>query len=216
MRAPAAPPRLVPVAADSDDQRDGRGDVPNQLLEIRLEVRATEAELGESMDTLIARADEALVEWLDLNGWVTWLRLSYGLPPAVVPPLWHRHDELIWELSALHAARVNAYDPEASPSAPLAWHREFRECQQRLREWVSLSGTRLDRDRPTRQTARSSGKGGSPRSPPWAGSPPTTTSRTESSRERGCRRSFAALRSSSESTASESATSSMRETETCT
>ena len=104
-------------------------------------------------------ADEALVEWEDLDKFVKWLRLSYGLPPAVVPPLWHRHDELIWELSALHAARVNAYDPEASPSAPLAWHREFRECQHRLREWVSLSGTRLDRDRPTRQTA-------------WPGEPP--------------------------------------------
>lgn len=104
-------------------------------------------------------ADEALVEWRDLDKFVKWLRLSYGLPPAVVPPLWHRHDELIWELSALHAARVNAYDPEASPSAPLAWHREFRECQQRLREWVSLSGTRLDRDRPTRQTG-------------WPGEPP--------------------------------------------
>lgn len=104
-------------------------------------------------------ADEALVEWEDLDKFVKWLRLSYGLPPAVVPPLWHRHDELIWELSALQAARVNAYDPEASPSAPLAWHREFRECQQRLREWVSLSGTRLDRDRPTRQTG-------------WPGEPP--------------------------------------------
>lgn len=104
-------------------------------------------------------ADEALVEWGDLDKFVKWLRLSYGLPPAVVPPLWHRHDELIWELSALHVARVNAYDPEASPSAPLAWHREFRECQQRLREWVSLGGTRLDRDRPTRQTA-------------WPGEPP--------------------------------------------
>jgi hypothetical protein len=104
-------------------------------------------------------ADEALVEWKDLDKFVKWLRLSYGLPPAVVPPLWHRHDELIWELSALHTARVNAYDPEASPSAPLAWHRELRECQQRLREWVSLSGTRLDRDRPTRQTA-------------WPGEPP--------------------------------------------
>lgn len=104
-------------------------------------------------------ADEALLEWTDLDKFVKWLGLSYGLPPAVVPPLWHRHDELIWELSALHSARVNAYDPEASPSAPLAWHREFRECQQRLREWVSLSGTRLDRDRPTRQTA-------------WPGEPP--------------------------------------------
>ena len=111
------------------------------------------------VDWNLLGADEALLEWDDLDRFVKWLRRSYGLPPAVVPPFWHRHDELIWELSALHIARVNAYDPEGSPAGPLAWHREFRECQQRLREWVSLSGTRLDRDRPTRQTA-------------WPGEPP--------------------------------------------
>lgn len=97
-------------------------------------------------------ADEALVEWLDLNGWVTWLRLSYGLPPTVVPPYWHRHDELVWELSALHTHWLNAYDQDGSPSAPLAWHRDFADARNRLREWVSTSGTKLDRDRPTRIT----------------------------------------------------------------
>ena len=98
-------------------------------------------------------ADEALVEWRDLDGWVDWLRHSYGLPPTVIPPLWHRHDELIWELSALHTHWLNAYDSEGSPSAPIGWHRDFHDAKNRLREWVSLSGTRLDRDRPTRQTA---------------------------------------------------------------
>lgn len=97
-------------------------------------------------------ADEALVEWLDLNGWVTWLRLSYGLPPTVVPPYWHRHDELVWELSALHTHWLNAYDTEGSPSGPNGWHRDFAEARNRLREWVSTAGCRLDRDRPTRQT----------------------------------------------------------------
>jgi len=29
---------------------------------------------------------------------------------------------------------------------------DFHNAQQRLREWVTISGTRLDRDRPTRQT----------------------------------------------------------------
>ena len=111
------------------------------------------------VDWNVLSADEALLEWDDLNRFVKWLCLSNGLSPAVVPPLWHRHDELIWELSALHIARVNAYDPEGSPAGPLAWHREFHEAKQRLREWVSLSGTRLDRDRPTRQTA-------------WPGEPP--------------------------------------------
>ena len=98
-------------------------------------------------------AGEAEQEWLDLNRWVDWLRRTYGLPPAIVPPLWHRHDELVWELSALHLHWLNSYDPDASPSAPLAWHRDFADARHRLREWVATCGTRLDRDRPTRLTA---------------------------------------------------------------
>lgn len=102
-------------------------------------------------NTLTAREAEA--EWLDLNAWVDWLRRTYGLPPTVIPPLWHRHDELVWELSALHLHWLNSYDPESSASAPLAWHRDFADARNRLREWVATSGTRLDRDRATRQTA---------------------------------------------------------------
>jgi hypothetical protein len=30
--------------------------------------------------------------------------------------------------------------------------RDFADCRQRLREWVANCGTRVDRDRPTRQT----------------------------------------------------------------
>jgi hypothetical protein len=97
-------------------------------------------------------ADEAEAEWLDLNAWVNWLRATYGLPPTVIPPYWHRHDELVWELSALHTHWLNAYGPQGSPSAPLAWHRDFADGRNRLREWVSTAGTKLDRDRPTRLT----------------------------------------------------------------
>lgn len=98
-------------------------------------------------------AKEALLEWADLDAWVQWLRRTYGLPPSVVPPLWHRHDELVWELSALHTHWLNAYDPDGTPSGPIGWLREFAEARHRLREWVSIAGCRLDRDRPTRQTA---------------------------------------------------------------
>jgi len=104
-------------------------------------------------------AEEAQAEWLDLDAWVTWLRITYGLPPTVIPPYWHRHDELVWELSALHVYWLNSYDPEGPPTAPVQWHREFAEARHRLREWVSTSGTRLERDRPTRQTS-------------WPGEPP--------------------------------------------
>ncbi|WP_183408236.1 hypothetical protein [Nocardioides pocheonensis] len=97
-------------------------------------------------------ADEAEVEWRDLDRWVKWLRVSFGLPPAIVPPYWHRHDELVWELSALHTHWLSAYHETASPSAPIGWLRDFADARFRLRDWVAICGTRLDRDRPTRQT----------------------------------------------------------------
>ena len=53
----------------------------------------------------------------------------------------------------LHLHWLNSYDSEGSPSGPITWHRDFADARNRLREWVSTSGTRLDRDRPTRQTA---------------------------------------------------------------
>lgn len=91
-------------------------------------------------------------EWLTLNQWVHWLRKTYGLPTAVIPPFWHRHSELVWELSALHLHWLGAYDVEQDGSAPIGWHRDFFDARERLREWVSTAGTRLDRDRPTRHT----------------------------------------------------------------
>ena len=98
-------------------------------------------------------------EWLELNRWVHWLRRTYGLPASVIPPFWHHHPELLWELSALHLHWLCSYDSEKSGSAPFAWHRDFADARLRLRDWVAGIGTRLDRDRPTRQTA-------------WPGEPP--------------------------------------------
>jgi hypothetical protein len=98
-------------------------------------------------------AEEAETEWIELNRWVNWLRRTYGLPASVVPPFWHRHPELVWELSALHIHWLCAYDPDQHGSAPFGWHRDFADARQRLRDWIATSGTRQDRDRPTRQTA---------------------------------------------------------------
>lgn len=106
-----------------------------------------------------AQPDEARAAWTDLDAWVTWLRKAFGLPPTIIPPLWHRHDELVWELSSLHTHWLACYDPDASPSAPIAWMRDFADARHRLREWVAACGTRLDRDRPTRHTI-------------WPGEPP--------------------------------------------
>jgi len=98
-------------------------------------------------------SDEAEIEWIELNRWVNWLRRTYGLPASIVPPFWHRHPELVWELSALHLHWLCAYDPDQHGSAPFGWHRDFADARQRLHDWVATSGTRLERDRPTRQTA---------------------------------------------------------------
>lgn len=97
-------------------------------------------------------AAQAEIEWHDLDRWVKWLKCAFGLPPNIVPPYWHRHDELVWELSALHCHWLSCYHESASPSAPVSWMREFADARSRLRDWVSTCGTRLDRDRPTRQT----------------------------------------------------------------
>ncbi|HXH78375.1 hypothetical protein [Nocardioides sp.] len=110
----------------------------------------------------ILTADEADFAWHDLDHYLKWLKAAYGLAPAILPPYWHAHDELVWELSALHTDWLACYHETASPSAPIGWMRDFGESKHRLREWVSTSGTRLDRDRPTRQT-------------PWPGEPDEPT-----------------------------------------
>lgn len=69
--------------------------------------------------------------------------------PAVLAPSW----ELVWELSSLHTHWLGAYHPDQHGSAPIGWHTDFALSRDRLREWVAMSGTKLDRDRPTRQTA---------------------------------------------------------------
>ncbi|WP_227425778.1 hypothetical protein [Pengzhenrongella sicca] len=97
--------------------------------------------------------DAARAHWQRLDRWVTQLRRDYGLPPNIIPPLWHRHWELVWELSALHAFWLNAYGPGAQATSPLMFQRYFAESRTRLRDWVATCGTKLDTDRPTRQTA---------------------------------------------------------------
>ncbi|GAA1749659.1 hypothetical protein GCM10009810_07600 [Nostocoides vanveenii] len=116
--------------------------------------RVTSADMPEPPHPVnwnLLTAHELEQEWLALNRWVDWLRRTYGLTVAVVPPFWHHHPEMVWELSALHLHWLGAYDPEQNASAPLGWHRDFADARERLRYWVTACGTRGDRDRPTRQ-----------------------------------------------------------------
>lgn len=119
--------------------------------------------------------DDLEHELLDLNAWVDWLRHEYGLPAQVIPPMWHRHPELLWELSALKQHWLFCFDLQAKGNQALAWHHDFAIARERLRDWATISGTRLDRDRPTRVT-------------PWPGgeadgwTEPDTTERTVTER----------------------------------
>ncbi|CAN7388254.1 hypothetical protein LJR044_002375 [Microbacterium foliorum] len=96
--------------------------------------------------------DDLEHELLELNAWVDWVRHEYGLPAQIIPPMWHRHPELLWELSALRQHWLFCYDPQAKGNQALAWHHDFAIARERLRDWVTIAGTRLDRDRPTRIT----------------------------------------------------------------
>lgn len=120
--------------------------------EITAETAADETDVPHPVNWRTLTAEDAEYEWLALNEWVDWLRHEFGLPASIIPPYWHRHPELVWELSALHLHWLGAYDPAQHASAPIGWLADFHAAQARLREWVALSGTRLDRDRPTRQT----------------------------------------------------------------
>jgi hypothetical protein len=127
------------------------------------DVGPADQDLPESpINWLTLGPEEARSAFHDLNHWVNFVRTTYGLAPTVIPPLWHRHDELIWELSALHQHWLNAYHRDAPLSAPAHWHHDFSLARERLREWVATSGTRLDRDRPTRVAA-------------WPGEPPVSS-----------------------------------------
>lgn len=96
--------------------------------------------------------EQAEDEWVILNEWVHWLRKRFALPAVILPPFWYRHGEMVEELSALHTHYLGAYHPRQDGSAPIGWMTDFAATKERLRDLVTVAGTRLDRDRPTRQT----------------------------------------------------------------
>ena len=57
-----------------------------------------------------------------------------------------------FRLEAIYGGYYVTYVGGMLNVACAAWHRDFADARNRLREWVSTSGTKLDRDRPTRLT----------------------------------------------------------------
>lgn len=145
---------------DPDEPVDLDNLPPEVLQQVRRMVQAEYAkdlrnQLGAVPRTINWRSltpEDLEHELLELNEWVDWLRHEYGLPAQVIPPMWHRHAELRWELSALRQHWLTCYDQQAKGNMGMVWHGEFALARERLRDWVSTSGTRLDRDRATRIT----------------------------------------------------------------
>ncbi|MFI8528153.1 hypothetical protein ACIGB8_27085 [Promicromonospora sukumoe] len=97
-------------------------------------------------------AERAEQEWWQLDGFVYWLRDDFGLTPQELPPMWHRHPELVWELSALRTSWLAGHAEDAHPGSPLMWLRDLGDARRRLRDWVQRCGTTLTEDRATRRT----------------------------------------------------------------
>ncbi|MGO2747563.1 hypothetical protein [Microbacterium sp.] len=174
----------TPSSADSDEQNATHAALPPEV-EAQARRVAKQAYANDIAATLGAiprpinwrtlPPQDLEQELLDLNAWVDWLRHTYGLPAQVIPPMWHRHPELLWELSALRQHWLFCFDPQAKGNQSLAWHYDFAIARERLRDWVTISGTRLDRDRPTRITAWPGGE-----AEDWT--PPDTTERPVTNR----------------------------------
>ncbi|GAA2234078.1 hypothetical protein GCM10010413_36560 [Promicromonospora sukumoe] len=96
--------------------------------------------------------ERAEQEWWQLDAFVYWLRDDFGLTPQELPPMWHRHPELVWELSALRTSWLAGHAEDAHPGSPLVWLRDLSDSRRRLRDWVQRCGTTLTEDRSTRRT----------------------------------------------------------------
>lgn len=69
------------------------------------------------------------------------LVVSYHLGTEIVPPCWHRHDEMIQELLALNQYRNDQqFIPEQAPGAAIDFHEKFAAWRERMRRWVAEAG----------------------------------------------------------------------------
>lgn len=141
---PPEPPSDRPYDWASDPDND---DLEPEPDEITAQVTGNESDVPHPVNWRTLTAEDAEDEWLSLNEWVDWLRHEFGLPASVIPPYWHRHPELVWELSALHlhwllvhaageqAARFyRRFGFEPSPTDPLHLLVLLEDVRAALRE----------------------------------------------------------------------------------
>jgi hypothetical protein len=71
----------------------------------------------------------------------------------VPEPFWPRRTNVLpgSRHPSCHPSVITTPDQHGSTS--FGWHRHFADARQRLHDWVARTGTRLERNRPTRQTS---------------------------------------------------------------
>lgn len=90
-----------------------------------------------SLDWDTLTSDEAETAWLELHGFVSWLRRDFRLTDRFIPPRWYRRPDIVWVLTALHTAKNAAWSRDTAPEAQLAWLRELRQACQWLAEMAA-------------------------------------------------------------------------------
>lgn len=151
---PVSPGEIDDIDDDSDNDSSGDEhtfDATEVDAAVGAFFQAATAATQQPINWRTLSPEDAEREWQELNKWVDWLRREFALPVAVIPPAWHRHPELVWELSALRQRWLSCYDPSQSATGPLAFMQDFATTRVRLLDWVTQSGTRIDVDRPSRQ-----------------------------------------------------------------
>ncbi len=76
--------------------------------------------------------EEAAEEWVELREWVEWFTVRYNIAQSTIPNCWWQHGHLVEELSALHTARVAAFDPSDTGYGPISWHERLASALPRL------------------------------------------------------------------------------------
>lgn len=89
----------------------------------------------------LASEEEKALHLARLTNFTLRLVASYKLGVEIVPPCWHRHDELVQELLALLQYRNDQqFIPDQAPGAAIDFHEKFALWRERMRRWVSEAG----------------------------------------------------------------------------
>ncbi|GGM67838.1 hypothetical protein GCM10012275_43040 [Longimycelium tulufanense] len=83
----------------------------------------------------LAQAHAAIAQrWTRLAAWVAWFVRTYRLA-GLIPACWPVHPLLVEELKAFRVAWVRAWlDPQAPPTAPVAFSEQVHRFRERLRD----------------------------------------------------------------------------------